>query len=299
MWVLLLLLLVVGLVLYFARKKEGMQTRGYLDGIDVIYWINLNRSVDRKNNMERLFNDAAFEGIPIQRITAFDGKNDTQNVMYHFNLKSVRQTTTEYACLLSHLEAIRTFKNSQYEVALILEDDVTLEFKQYWTKSVEEIMAAAPPDWDVLLLCYMYGEMNHMNMFYDWVSSDNNYDKVTPGKYFSTAAYLINKKGANKIINDTYSNGKYTLANNELEQVSDVYIFGITNCYVYKYPMFIYNTDLDSTIHQDHIQYHVRSKEHIIHNYKNNMMVTALTKTYNNPYTPAPMPAQCTGVQCF
>jgi hypothetical protein len=29
----------------------------YMDGIDVIYWINLDRSIDRRNHMEKIFQD--------------------------------------------------------------------------------------------------------------------------------------------------------------------------------------------------------------------------------------------------
>jgi len=32
----------------------------YLDGIDVIYWINLDRATDRKIKMEKLFQDPMF-----------------------------------------------------------------------------------------------------------------------------------------------------------------------------------------------------------------------------------------------
>ena len=40
------------------KKKEGLKTKknkDYLDGIDVIYWINLERSQDRRKNMEKMF----------------------------------------------------------------------------------------------------------------------------------------------------------------------------------------------------------------------------------------------------
>lgn len=271
------IILLVGLFLF--KKKEGMTTPNYLNGIDVIYWINLDRSVDRKKNMEQLLHDDAFNGIPVQRISAFDGKQNTAHVMAHYNLQSIQQTDTEYACLLSHLEAIRTFNNSRYNIALIFEDDVTLEFKQYWTKTVKDIMDNAPSDWDILLLSYMYSDLNPLIPFYDWVSCDFDYDTVS-NKYFSAVAYIINKGGANKVMRNTYSNGKYALPPN-IKHVSDVYIYGITNCYVYKYPMFIYNTDVESTIHQDHIPYHIMSKQHIVENYKNNRMVSSLTKLYN------------------
>jgi GR25 family glycosyltransferase involved in LPS biosynthesis len=267
----LLFILLVGLVFYFIKQKyyEGMENTSvkYLNGIDVIYWINLDRSVDRKMNMERFLTDDAFKGIPTKRITAFDGKKDANKVMTHFKLDSIMQTDTEYACLLSHLEAIRTFNDSKYDVALIFEDDATLEFKKYWEKSAKQIMDNAPPDWEILLVSYMYAELNPLLPFYDWASTDTEYDS-TYHKYYSALSYIINKKGANKVINSTYSNGKYNLKSN-IAQVSDVYIFGITNSYTYKYPMFVYNTDLESTIHQNHIPFHILSKQHLIKNYQN------------------------------
>ena len=41
-------------------KKEGFKPTDYLDGIDVIYWINLDRSTDRRQRMQQLF-EAPFD----------------------------------------------------------------------------------------------------------------------------------------------------------------------------------------------------------------------------------------------
>jgi GR25 family glycosyltransferase involved in LPS biosynthesis len=101
-----------------------------LKGIDVIYWINLERAKTRRADMEAMFRDSAFEGIPINRISAFDYKKT--DTMSHFTLQKsdYKSTIPEYANFLSHMETIRGFSNSDYgddSVALIMEDDITLE----------------------------------------------------------------------------------------------------------------------------------------------------------------------------
>lgn len=252
-------------------KREGLTTNKKqkpLEGIDIIYWINLNRSPDRRVHMETLLENNIFDGIPNQRISAFDGKKNPKLTFSKLNISSPKkQTDIEYACLLSHMEAIRTFHESEHEVSLIFEDDVTLEFQKYWTKSVKQIMENAPSDWDILLLSYIYKDKT--NKFYSWDTSSDNYDEAT--NYYSGISYLINKKGSSKIMK-TYHNGVYTLDKNTTH-VADSHIYELTNSYAYKYPMFIYKTVNNSTIHEDHIPYHVQSKDQILHNYKRELAV--------------------------
>jgi GR25 family glycosyltransferase involved in LPS biosynthesis len=269
-----LLLLIFGFVWY--KKQEGLTTKTttttttfkpkkkpqYLNGIDMIYWINLDRSPDRRFQMESMFENNVFKGIPNQRISAFDGKKDPKLVFSKLNiLSSKKQTNIEYACLLSHLETIKTFHESENKVALIFEDDVNLEFKKYWNKTVKQIMENAPSDWEIILLSYIYKDTT--NKFYNWDKTNDDYDDAT--NYYSGISYLINKNGSSKIMK-TYNNGIYTLAKDTVH-VADSHIYEITNSYAYKYPMFIYATVNNSTIHADHIPYHVQSKELILKNY--------------------------------
>lgn len=255
------------LFIWYKKKpsnREGLTTnkQSLLDGIDIIYWINLDRSPDRRTQMESLLENKVFDGIPNQRIVAFDGKNNSKLVFSKLNIPPPKkQTNTEYACLLSHLEAIRTFHESEHNVCLIFEDDVTLEFQKYWTKSVKQIIENAPRDWDILLLSYMY--KGKSNKFYSWDTNNDEYDNAI--NYYSGISYLINKHGSSKIMK-TYHNGIYNLSSNTTH-VADSHIYELTNSYAYKYPMFIYKTVNNSTIHSDHIPYHVQSKERILENY--------------------------------
>jgi GR25 family glycosyltransferase involved in LPS biosynthesis len=249
---------------------EGFEPqKKYLNGIDIIYWINLNRSVDRRNNMNKLLADEAFNGIPNKRISAFDGTQNPSSVFNKIIIESKKQTNSEYACLLSHMEAIRDFNNSDMDIALIFEDDVTLEFKKYWEKSTQEIMDNAPKDWDIILLSYIYyNDMSPRILFYSWDKNNKEYDRAL-NNYYSSLSYIINKKGSHKLIDNIYNaeTKQYTFERNTVH-VSDVYLEQITNAYAYKYPMFIYKSENDSTIHADHLPLHEKSKGRIVSNYK-------------------------------
>jgi len=46
----------------------------YLDGVDIIYWISLNRAIDRQKNMEKILKDPIFKNIKNVRISGLDAK---------------------------------------------------------------------------------------------------------------------------------------------------------------------------------------------------------------------------------
>ena len=118
------------------------QKMKYLDGIDIIYWINLDRAKERKKYMENLLKDDIFIDTNCQRFKAIDSKST--NIRNKFELldendimsSNKNKTDNEYACLLSHLETIRKFSETNNETALIIEDDISLEYKKYWMKKV-------------------------------------------------------------------------------------------------------------------------------------------------------------------
>ena len=222
----------------------------YFNGIDIIYWINLNRSVDRKENMIKMLNEFPVKNI---RIEAVDGKNESDNNIYgRYENVNMKNTKIEYACLLSHLNTIHKFSNSSYNIALILEDDVNLEFVKYWNKSIKDIINNAPTDWDIIMLNYIISANTEIT---------NEYT-LNHGMIYSTASYIINKKGANKLLN-IYKNNKYNL-DIKKRHTADEYLFSSLITYVYKYPYFTYPNDNTSTIHNDHMSVHMNSKNYTI-----------------------------------
>jgi GR25 family glycosyltransferase involved in LPS biosynthesis len=229
-----------------------------MDGVDIIYWINLDRSTERRSTMTRLFQDEVFNNIPIERVSAVDG-NNTKAVYPRLNFMYKQKNDYEYACMLSHLDTIRKFSRSDLPVALIMEDDITMEFKKYWRKSVREIMANAPADWEIIQLCYItQNNLNHFNL----------YERNLHNKTVSAAAYLIKNSAAKRLINGIYKNGKYELESYIIHH-ADCYIFNKTVTYTYKYPFFIYKTGNDSLLHPQDLKDHERSKMQIVKMYNN------------------------------
>ena len=219
----------------------------YISGFDIIYWINLDRAEKRRENMKEMLDLIPIDNI---RIKAVDGNFDNPyDKLYYYNS---RCSKSEYGCLVSHLETINKFSRSNYEIALILEDDMNLEYVQYWNKSIADIIKNAPIDWDIIMLTYINcnSELH------------NTYTLNDKGEIWGAGAYLINKKSALNFINKIYNNNMYIL-NKNLYQASDIYIFKLLKTYTYKYPYFIYPDDNNSFIHPDHLNKHQTSKNEL------------------------------------
>jgi GR25 family glycosyltransferase involved in LPS biosynthesis len=257
--IILLLFFIFLFLSYRTLHEYFTDSKNYLEGIDKIYWINLERSKDRYANMMKMFKDPIFNSISIERINAFDGKEKDASNHFTKQQGGIKNSQAEYACLLSHLQTIKAFSESNHDIALIMEDDCTLEFKPYWKKTIKQIMDDAPKDWEIIQLCY--------NSFTipknEYTKIDNNSNNSS--RYWSTVAYIIKKSSAKKIIDTTYLHdvNKYVTYKN-IDCTADKYIYHVLNSYTYKYPLFIYKTQTESTIHNDHIKEHNETKKRLI-----------------------------------
>lgn len=249
-----------------------------LDGVDSIYWINLDRAKERKKHMEKVLSDEVFNGIPIQRISAFDAKKG--NIHKKFLLtpdiasRNSFITPQEYSCLYSHLEAIRAFSNTDHETALVFEDDLSLEYKKYWTKSIQQVIDDAPKDWEVIKLCMRGLADNVVKKYTLWepiqVKKKMTKCGLTNGwtADWSAVAYLVRKKGADKLMKNLYHDDKYVLDNTRLH-VSETIIFQGLKTYVYKYPYFTVRDNNNSFIQGQTNSYaEVPSKKITLSKYK-------------------------------
>ena len=243
----------------------------YFNGIDIIYWINLERSIERCDSMMKILDLFPVKNI---KIKAIDGvKESIEKIYNNFDTDIFNKTNTEYACLLSHLKTIKQFSDSSYETCLILEDDMSLEFVKYWNESIKNIISNAPKDWEILMLTYITDKQ-----------ITNTYT-LNNGDIYSSAAYVLNKKSANKFIKSIYKNNKYVLPKDSIH-TADEFIFSSFKTYTYKYAYFIYPDNNDSTIHNNHLEFHMFSKKNIkklwVDYYNNNN--NNYDKTHENLY---------------
>jgi GR25 family glycosyltransferase involved in LPS biosynthesis len=203
-----------------------------------VYWINLDRSTERRENMLTVLKDPVFDGMSKHRVVAIDGRNPEfkQKVKSWINVP-MTDTIQEYACLFSHLKALKQFVKSSHSLALILEDDVCLDFKSYWQTTIQKCIQNAPSDWELLQLSYI---------------GDIPKKLYTPTKLYTGAlSYVVNKNGVIRFLKQFHLDHKH---------VSDYVLYDQMKCYTYQYPLFI-STLKDSELHTDHIQkYHVPNK---------------------------------------
>lgn len=218
-----------------------------MEGVDVIYWINLKSAKERRKHMEKILKDPVFESIEKIRFNAVESAQAMKKFTIPVeNVLSIntRVIHKEYACLASHLEAIRMFSKSKYDTALILEDDISLDTKPYWRKTIQQVMDQAPKDWDILRLQH------------DEVKQTQTYAKLTYPCYpfpkfklnpckWGTAAYLIHKRAALKLMR--LWNGTYHLPPNTFH-VADYLLYKLATTYAYKHPYFLLRKDNDTQI---------------------------------------------------
>ena len=218
-----------------------------INNIDKILWINLDKSPHRKDNMIKILNNF---NIDNQRVSAIDGSIEDNVALKYFDaIDNIypMYSNKEYAVLLSHLNTIDIYSKMdelKYGVGLICEDDLSLDFINYWEDDISTIINNAPDDWDIIMLGYI---SINLELF-----GKNTYKKWN--NEWSAISYLVNHKSIQKIDN-LKKDGKWICRATDL-MVSDNYIFSKFNTYVYKYPYFTFPNDNDSTVHIDHLDYH-------------------------------------------
>jgi GR25 family glycosyltransferase involved in LPS biosynthesis len=201
--------------------------------IEAIYYINMDKSVERNNWMKKILQDEVFDTMKKHRITGVDGARNDILPFLASNLKNMHNKNPKiYACLLSHLFALLEFSKSNYDIALIVEDDLSLDYKKYWQEDLNTCVKNAPSDWEILQVSYLCKIPK--KLYAPW----NN--------YFCAAAYIVNKKGVLSFLKQQYINNQFILKQTKYHE-ADRYLFKSMKTYVYQYPFFTFRGK-DSTL---------------------------------------------------
>ena len=189
-------------------------------GIDKIVWINLDKSIERKDNMENTMKKI---NIPNERISAINGYDD---ITKYYNIEQKDMDDREKACTLSHFKAFANLKKSEGNYFLVCEDDVMLDIINLHNININQIIEEAPKDFDILLIHSITRAMLP------------NTELYTKFKSASTACYIITKNGVdklNKVINYDEDTDTFEFKNNNKLDIADKYIYKFVNTYEYKY----------------------------------------------------------------
>jgi hypothetical protein len=209
-----------------------------LKGIPHIYWLNLDADTHRCEYMEQQFKYWEIENHT--RIAGYDARED--DVSGHLKGRIPDNVSqNELGCCLSHLKAIKTFyEETDDEYCLILEDDVNFDIVRYWNFTWTEFFSLAPYDWDCLQLTTICTGDIHVKLHLKFIND------------FSAAIYVISRHHASKIMKHHIRGDKFKLDNGvKPRAVSEDTILETGKTYTI--PLFLYNLQMGSTIHPEHL----------------------------------------------
>lgn len=199
-------------------------TTKFLIGNIKIYYINLDKSINRKLRIEKLFNDNNI--VNYTRINAIDGNNI--NVSDYNCADGV--TPYELACTLSHIKAIKQAYDDECEIALILEDDANFDYFEYKTIPILDLFKQNP-NCHILQL-----SISGRNDYNENIALKTN--DLFEGRKDCAAAYLIDRRGMRKLLVRTDPYDK-----------SDKYIYNTKNIFYTKpYFSYYYSDEVKSCI---------------------------------------------------
>ncbi len=242
-----------------------------LKGIPHIYWLNLDADVERREYMENQFD--YWEITNHTRISGYDGREDDVSD----NLKGIipdNVTQGELGCCMSHLKAIKEFyNNTDDDYCIIAEDDVNLDIAHYWNFTWQDFFAEVPYDWDCIQMTTITTGDIHVRLHLKFIND------------FSAAFYLISRHHAAKILRHHVRGEKYKLDNGvKPRAVSEDTILETGK--TYSIPIFLYNMNFASSIHQEHLTIFHKGPHDALLNYWQNSGATINIKEQMNydPY---------------
>lgn len=209
-------------ILYNEIQDKMTTINNFFDGYP-IYYINLDRSKDRRKYMENIFTKYLIKDVT--RIEAIDGKRKMNCKVIRYNA----YTNSQLACTLSHIKAIKTAYENNNEIAVIMEDDVGFRPIDY---TLDDIIKNAPKNWEYINLCPL-NPLLSISPYY-FVS-----DRSLSG--LGTSTYIINRKGMKKILDTLIIEDKVVIESCATYLYSDILLPFLTVSYNYTNNIFYQN----------------------------------------------------------
>jgi len=219
------------------------------------YWINIDRSKDRRAFMEEQFKKNSLDNQRVSAITPcdFDEVLEDKRPLTCKHPGCVR-CEYEYACISSHIKAmIEGLKDDANDWFVVMEDDIVIPFDINYDELIRALpKETASPQLVQLLILYgptvkaLYNLSITQNMpFIKW-------QYLLP----STGMYIISREGAEILVGKYFKNNKYDFTTCEYQVVADVALYSSITSYATTFPFAYPNIDLESEIHPEHYEAH-------------------------------------------
>jgi len=215
-------------------------------------WINIDKCQERKIFMENQFTEMKKENVRIKAITPHDFDDVlVQKRPLSCKYKGCSSCEYEFACISSHIKAmVYAINNTTDEWFVIMEDDMVMPFNIDYQCMIKD----APDDAEIIQLHILYGP-TVKTLYYNLLKKNVRFIKwqyLLP----SAGMYIISRKGAEKLVNKFYINGKYDFSSCEYQIVADVALYLSVSSYATTIPYGYPNIKMGSTIHPDHLKAH-------------------------------------------
>lgn len=212
-----------------------------------LFYINLDRSTDRKKQMEKQL-PKYFSNF--KRIKAIDGEELKPNIYKNklvddinydlINFKEIiKKQRGKHAnmigCLLSHIKTINEINKKKYQYSIVMEDDIDLKYLNNSNNNLQKIINNAPNDWEILKL--HNSNQNKLKKNIDLYKQNIKYRKWDYDDW-STGFYIINEKAINNILKDI-SNKTFKINKKKNNSIAaDEYLYKNNIVYEYTKPLF-------------------------------------------------------------
>jgi collagen beta-1,O-galactosyltransferase len=213
--------------LYFYRSIFGSKSVDTFKTSSIqprTFCINLDKDSHRYDNLERSYYSSDLKHIQLERYSAILGSTvsieqwlspSAINEFYAVKKNGYRThhyqlTSGAVGCFLSHYYlAKQLLDDSSVDTYLILEDDVQVLPSAYTIMMRE--LEHAPADWDLIAFYYhrVIGEPSGKptkNSISGGATDSNIYRFKRIDGFWGTGTYLLNKKGARKIVDEVEQN---------------------------------------------------------------------------------------------
>jgi len=226
------------------------------------YWINIDNSLYRKKFMELQFQKLNINNYRISAITPNTLEDYINDKSPYFcgnsccNYNQNKDCPLEYSCSVSHLEAIKNGYKANDNYFIVCEDDIYFPFKINYDELIKDL----PDDWDIFQMMVLDHDANIE--LYKLYENNINWIKFNPNnRLFSTGMYLINRKGANKLLKKFINNknNKYELTSKTQIKQADFLLYMNVNTYTSTFPFCYPNLKFISEIHPNHYFLHQAS----------------------------------------
>ena len=168
-----------------------------------IYVVNLKNDLDRRKN---IINEIEKQNIKnYEIIDAIDGNELSEQELNNLSYKdknlinpwNIKMSPSQVGCALSHIKIYKKFIKTDYNYALILEDDAV--FIQSFNEDLKKLILKNITDKKQILL------LSELKEFFSKpIDKNNSYEIVNVTNAFFTHSYIINREAAKSIIKFNY-----------------------------------------------------------------------------------------------